>query len=104
LSDVGGFTQTGPLTATLTFDRRAPGPIPAPVVSGLYKPSNNNDASPYAVPALTPAGITGTSLAVFDGGKPNRLWSPYVVDDAFRDGGSIAGWSSMITAWIKVRV
>ena len=40
-----------------------------------------------------PAPTATTSLATFDGTDPNGTWSLYVMDDAGRDVGTLAGWS-----------
>jgi hypothetical protein len=99
MSDLGGTTPVSGLV--LTFDDQALGQPPSPLVSGTYQPTNHD--FPDAFPAPAPGGMTGHSLAVFNGSNPNGSWQLYVVDDVAPDAGSIAGGRSL-TIRAKVRV
>jgi subtilisin-like proprotein convertase family protein len=95
-------------SVTLTFDDAALGPIPDPIVSGSYLPTQTEDGcanfaadDPFpGAPPNPPNGPYGTTLASLDGTNPNGIWSLYIVDDA-SDGGPIGsivgsisgGWS-----------
>jgi hypothetical protein len=99
MSDLGGTTPVSGLV--LTFGDQALGQPPSPLVSGTYQPTNND--FPDAFPAPAPGGMTGHSLADFNGGNPNGPWQLYVVDDVAPDAGSIAGgWSLTIRAKVRV--
>src|SRR5581483_8819914 len=92
LADVGNTTITN---VTLTFDDAASGSVPAPIVSGTYKPTNGG-AFGGGPPA--PAGPYGSALSVFNGTNPNGTWNLFVYDDGGGDTGSISGgWSLDIT-------
>jgi hypothetical protein len=90
------------LGANLTFDDAAASPIPlaTDLISGTYRPTNNDLSfsgcgevlDPFPAPA--PGGPHGLTLAVFNGTDPNGTWSLYVFDDETPDSGTIAnGWS-----------
>jgi subtilisin-like proprotein convertase family protein len=88
---------------TLTFDDSAAGVLPNTLVSGTFKPSQENTACGYpaslSFPGPAPAGPYGSALAGFNGVDPNGVWSLYVVDDAHIDTGSISGgWSLDVAA------
>ena len=86
----GGSTPV--VGANLTFDDEAAGPLPSPIVSGTFQPTNNR-----GVPVLDPPApaTTGNSLlSTFDGVSPFGNWSLFVDDQAGADVGSISGgWS-----------
>jgi subtilisin-like proprotein convertase family protein len=86
MSDAGG--STGVTGVDLTLKDTAAGPIPTPLVTGTYQPTNSGtgDSFPGA-----PAPTGGSALSAFDGANPNGTWSVYVVDDASGDSGSFAG-------------
>jgi subtilisin-like proprotein convertase family protein len=95
------------LGANLTFDDAAASPIPlaTDLISGTYRPTNND--LPFSgcgevldpFPAPAPGGPHGSTLAVFNGTDPNGTWSLYVFDDETPDSGSIAnGWSLDLTS------
>jgi hypothetical protein len=86
MSDAGG--GTGVTGVNLTLKDAAAGPIPTPLVSGTFQPTNlgSGDTFPGA-----PAPTGGSALSAFDGTNPNGDWSLYVVDDAGGDSGSVAG-------------
>jgi subtilisin-like proprotein convertase family protein len=91
MSDTGGNGEVSGLD--VVFDDAAPGPVPSPITSGTFRPSDVTDLDepgdgfPSPAPPLTGS----TMLATFDGSLPNGTWSLYVVDDASGDRGSIAG-------------
>ncbi len=87
-SDAGspaGSTSYPANGITLNFDQSATRSLPDndPLVSGIYKPTNNapgvgatTELSPPAPPAPY-----GTSLGVFNGTDPNGTWKLFVLDD-----------------------
>jgi subtilisin-like proprotein convertase family protein len=90
MSDAGG---SGPaVNRDLTFSDDAPGPLPDPLVSGTYRPTDIDDLSSDAFPAPAPAGPFATELSVFDRSYSEGTWKLFVVDDTPADGGSISGW------------
>jgi uncharacterized repeat protein (TIGR01451 family) len=100
MSDVGaGFALNN---VTLSFDDKAAATLPetSQIVSGIYRPINYagvGTADSFAPPAPAMP-YTNTFFSVFDNSDPNGTWSLFVVDDALRDAGNIAGgWSLAIT-------
>jgi len=97
MSDCGGdFPMSN---VTLTFDDSVANMLPdsSPVFSGVVRPANYG-AEADVFPAPAPAGPYGTNLAVFDGTDPNGPWSLYILDDADKDSGLLAGgWSLIFT-------
>jgi subtilisin-like proprotein convertase family protein len=96
MDEDGGGTDVSDLT--VTFDDAAADPVPDPLVSGTFKPTQHangcgfDQTSDYPAPA--PANPYGTDLSGFNGTDPNGTWSLYVVDNALMDTGSISGgWS-----------
>ena len=94
MSDIGGNNDgaADPVTdVDLTFDDQAASTAPTDgqLVSGTYRPTNDNDDAGDFVPgnaeefpAPAPASpYTATALAVFNGLAPTGNWSLYVVDD-----------------------
>jgi streptogramin lyase len=70
---------------TLTFDQSAARSLPDndPLVSGIYKPTNNapsESQTELIIPA--PQSPYGTSLNNFIGTDPNGTWKLFVIDDA----------------------
>src|SRR5207244_2293301 len=61
----------------------------APIVSGIYKPTNIGQDDTFFAPA--PGGPYGTALSVFAGTDPNGAWLLYIVDDSGTDAGLLAG-------------
>jgi hypothetical protein len=90
--------------AILTFSDAAPGllPLTAPILAGVYKPSNYGPDDLMPTPA--PLGPYQTNLSTFFTSDPNGPWSLYVVDDALMDTGTIAGGWSLTLAWQSVVV
>ncbi len=68
-------------------------PIPTPVVSGTYAPTNITTPDAFASPG--PGSITQAAplLSDFGNGNMNGTWNLYVVDDFSGDAGSISGWT-----------
>ena len=100
LSDAGG-DNNGASNVNLTFDDAAAGPVPSPIVSGTYRPTNINsvDQPTDPMPAPAPTPTSATTMASLNGGSPNGTWSLWVVDDATGDSGQIAnGWCVTITS------
>lgn len=99
MSDCGGeFTING---ATLTFDdgaTNAPGDFTL-IPSGMFRPANfGTEADSFAAPA--PVGPYATNLSIFNGTDPNGTWSLYIMDDADKDSGALAGgWRLTISAF-----
>jgi subtilisin-like proprotein convertase family protein len=90
MSDVGGGGP-GPVGVDLSLTDGAP-PVPAPLVSGSFAPSNVNPGTgteTWPAPAPLPTGAS--PLSQFNGTNPNGNWSLYVVDDQSMDSGTISG-------------
>ncbi len=100
MSDAG--FGDGATSLNLTFDDAAPSPLPDPLVSGTFRPTDVF-LGPDSFPPPAPAGNPGTKLSVFNGGNPNGRWSLYIVDGPLDTFGALATWSLRITARIKVR-
>lgn len=99
MSDSGGeFTING---ATLTFDDAATDGLPDfnLISSGIFRPSNfGAEVDIFAAPA--PVGPYATNLSIFNGTDPNGTWSLYIMDDADKDSGTLAGgWRLSISAF-----
>lgn len=99
MSDCGGeFTING---ATLTFDDGATNGLSdfSGISSGTVRPSNfGADADSFAAPA--PAGPYATNLSIFNGTDPNGTWSLFIMDDAEKDSGTLAGgWRLSVSAF-----
>ncbi len=91
MSDIGGTSAASGLD--VTFDDNAVSGVPNPIVSGTFKPSDDDSDGADAFPAPAPIPSSATALSTFDGTSPNGTWSLWVVDDASGDSGSIAsGW------------
>ena len=90
MSDAGGETDLN--NVTLTFDDGVAGFLPdnSPIISGTYRPSNY-ESNPESFPAPAPSGLYATNLAGFRNTDPNGTWSLYIVDDAVKDSGIVAG-------------
>jgi subtilisin-like proprotein convertase family protein len=81
-----------------TFDDAATSLLPkTTLASGMFKPTYHIiPSSTNYLPA--PADPNpGTTLSVFNGDAPNGSWKLFVTDDAAPNGGSISGWSLIIT-------
>ncbi|MGU3643928.1 Ig-like domain repeat protein [Microbacterium sp. C23T] len=92
MSDAGGITPVS--GANVVFDDAAAGSVPAPLVSGTFRPTDlDTEGTDAAFPAPAPVISGATTLATFNGGNGNGVWSLWVVDDAGGDAGSInGGW------------
>ena len=93
MSDAGGALPANNLSLTFT-DAAASGlPDGSPLASGIFKPTNYDEADTFPSPA--PQGApSGTTLGAFYGTNPNGTWSLYVVDDEGLNAGTIGtGWS-----------
>jgi subtilisin-like proprotein convertase family protein len=97
MSDTAG---SAPITGVdLTLDDQAAGGIPEDgVMTGLYRPTNNNYDGADTFPFPAPSAAVASALSTFNGIDGNGQWQLYVVDDA-HDGyvGSIDGWSLDVT-------
>lgn len=98
MDQAGDATDVSNLT--LTFDDAAAAFLPEPLVSGTFKPTQDDNGcflwtSPNVdLPPPAPPRPYGTVLAAFDGTDPNGTWSLYVSDNVAADTGSISGgWS-----------
>jgi subtilisin-like proprotein convertase family protein len=103
------MSDVSPNLSTITFDDAGeplvPTPRPKPPANGnsvgntnvsatptdsrTYQPTNKDSNDKF--PNLPPVSGVGTSLSIFNGSSPNGTWKLYVVDDAGRDSGRIAG-------------
>jgi large repetitive protein len=100
MSDVGGGDLADNLTLRIDDQALAEMPLTSQLVSGSFKPTNDNMID--NLPA--PAPLTGqtVALSVFNGINPNGQWQLFVRDDDAMDNGEIAGgWSLEITAKVK---
>ncbi|WP_027862205.1 Ig-like domain repeat protein [Marmoricola sp. URHB0036] len=96
MSDVGGQSAASGLD--VTFDDDAASGVPDPIVSGTFKPTDDDSDGADAFPAPAPSPSPASALSTFDGTSPNGTWSLWVVDDASGDSGSIAsGWCLTVT-------
>ena len=97
LSDVGGFAPD-PIRIDVNIADGASFPVPAsaPLITGLYKPTDNDPGSDTGdtFPAPAPAGPYATALSTFNGTDPNGTWKLFVADDgtAGGAGGILSGW------------
>jgi hypothetical protein len=101
MSDVGGNDTTPASNITLTLDDEAANSMPdsGQLISGIFKPTNNEgpDVDYFPAPRPAPSGLV--ALSTFDRTNPNGTWSLYVFDDQPVDGGQLAeGWSLTIRA------
>ena len=100
MSDAGFAAASN---ANLTFDDAAAATLSTPVVTGSYKPTDNDfevaDTFPAPAPLRPYYTVSGSNqLSNFYGFSPNGEWRLYVVDDELSQAGSIAGgWSLDIT-------
>ncbi|HEY5979368.1 MAG TPA: Ig-like domain-containing protein, partial [Microlunatus sp.] len=103
LSDAGlvpNTTTSGVTNANLVFDDSADGPVPSPIVSGIYRPTDLDPENPVDPFPSAPTQSGATLLSTFNGGGANGTWSLWVVDDdPVSAVGSISGgWCLTITA------
>jgi subtilisin-like proprotein convertase family protein len=92
---------------TVTLDDAAAGPLPTPIVSGTYRPTQvdgdedsqicGNFPATASLPGTAPAAPYSTALSAFDGTDANGTWSLYIVDDYGDNEGTLDGWSLDIT-------
>ena len=99
MSDAGGEFALS--NVSLTFDDAATNALgdSSPNSSGTVRPANfGTEAESFAAPA--PAGPYATNLSIFHGSDPNGTWSLYIMDDAEKDSGALAGgWRLTISAF-----
>lgn len=88
MSDVGGDDQTPATGTALTFDDDASGSVPPGLLSGRYRP--HDDDSDPGDPDLEGADATFAELAA---AAVNGTWELYVNDDTYDFDGRIASWS-----------
>jgi hypothetical protein len=81
----GGSTSYPADGITLTFDQAAARSLSDhdPLVSGIYKPTNNAPGTGATTELTSPAPSPpyGTSLSGFNGSDPNGEWKLFVLDD-----------------------
>ena len=95
MSDAGGSHAL--VNVTPTFDDAAVSPIPdsGAIGTASYQPA---DYEPGNELTSVPPGLVSTSLATFNGTKPNGIWSLYIEDDTPGDMGAVSnGWRLAIT-------
>ncbi|MBH9576609.1 PEP-CTERM sorting domain-containing protein [Inhella proteolytica] len=97
MSDVGG--QFDVFGVHLVFDDDAADSIPDKdqLLSGTYKPSDNNLQVELPFEAPAPAGPYGSMLSVFNGLDAAGAWSLFIRDDTSGDSGVFNGWELHIT-------
>jgi uncharacterized repeat protein (TIGR01451 family) len=93
MSDCGGEFAVNNISLLLDDDASAVLPDSTPMGGGTFRPANyGTDPDPFT--ALAPLPPYGTNLATFTGSDPNGIWSLFIVDDADKDSGLLAGgWS-----------
>lgn len=87
----GGFYNVSELS--LTLQDGAP-PLPAQLVTGTFAPTTSVFGN---LPAPAPAGPYASSLSAFNGTDPNGTWKLFVYDATDVDGGSLFGFSLLIS-------
>ena len=94
LSDAGGTVAVSGLTLTFSDSGQF---VPAPLVSGTYRPTSN--APPESFPPPAPFGLHGSALSVFNGIDPVGVWNLYVIDDfpPTANGAISGGWSLILS-------
>lgn len=102
MSDVGGGTDVSNIILKLDDAATAALPDKDQLQSRSYQPNNHGPDGADAFPDPAPAPRGGESLAVFDGTRANGTWRLFVVDDAARDIGEMAGgWTLKIKAKVR---
>ncbi len=97
LSDSGGNSAVSNLD--VTFDDAAATAVPSPLVSGTFRPTDEDTDGADSFPSPAPTPSAATALSTFAGINPNGTWSLWVHDDATGDSGTIAdGWCLTFTA------
>jgi subtilisin-like proprotein convertase family protein len=100
MSDAGGNDAIDNITLRLDDQAAASLPLSSQIVTGSFRPTNDNQLD--NLPA--PAPLTGqtVALSVFNGTNPNGTWQLFIRDQAGMNNGDIAGgWSLEITAKLK---
>lgn len=100
MSDAGGNNEIDNITLRLDDQAAASLPLNNQIVTGSFRPTNDNQID--NLPA--PAPLTGqtVALSVFNGINPNGTWQLFIRDQAGMNNGDIAGgWSLEITAKVK---
>jgi subtilisin-like proprotein convertase family protein len=100
MSDAGGNDPIDNITLRLDDQATASLPLTSQIVTGSFRPTNDNQID--NLPA--PAPLTGqtVALSVFSGINPNGTWQLFIRDDANMINGDIAGgWELEITAKVK---
>jgi uncharacterized repeat protein (TIGR01451 family)/uncharacterized delta-60 repeat protein len=103
MSDCGAGNDISDVT--LRFDDNAPDSLPAtaPIVSGVFKPTNIGGGDVFFAPA--PAGTYGSTLSAFTGTDPNGDWLLYIMDDQGSDVGVLfGGWRLNFSGGASVRL
>ena len=106
MSDSGGGNAIA--NRTITFDDAAGSLLPNETIlaAGSYRPGNYDSGTEPGgdvFPAPAPAGPLSSTLAAFNGGSPNGLWSLYIHDDGGNDAGSVSGgWALGISVIVPV--
>jgi hypothetical protein len=114
MANAGGQNKYSVTNLNLTFDDDAASPLPiySRLISGAFKPTDGYAAIgypnlPFEFPAPAPPGNSNspTALSVFKNTDPNGIWKLFVVDDVFRDTGTIAGgWSLTLSVAVPLQI
>lgn len=102
MSDVGNFQD--PNNAIVTLDDEAQAPLSsfAGILTGRFKPTNENGGDSDAFPLPAPGATATSRLSVFDSTNPNGTWKLFVFDDTGGEAGQMTGgWSLQIKAKVR---
>jgi subtilisin-like proprotein convertase family protein len=91
LLDDGGCFNASELSLTL---QDGASPLPAQLVTGTFAPTTSVFGN---LPAPAPPGPYANGLSAFNGTDPNGTWKLFVYDAADVDGGSLFGFSLLIS-------
>jgi len=93
---MNGAGGEGPaFNVDIVFDDDAIGPLPAPLTSAAFKPTDNQPAD--NMPAPAPQIPYAPALSAFDGTEANGEWRLWIEDYVIPGSGSLKSWSLNVT-------
>ena len=93
LAEAGGAAPCS--NVKLTLDDSGAQSVTAPLVSGMFKPTQIGTRGTFPAPA--PGAPYSSTLSAFNGTAPNGVWSLYVFDDLADSSGNLKfGWTLTI--------